>query len=75
MNARSLKDHLVWAVLSKADAEGRSKWCGWKKSPCEVFKSVNYTSHFNIIRDYLLSFLINIPFLIWEALKVSLGAE
>ena len=27
-NDRSLKDHLVWAVLPKVDAEGRSKSCG-----------------------------------------------
>ena len=53
INVRSPKDHLVWAVLSKVDAEGRSKRCGWKKSPCEVCKSVNYTSHFNIIKGPL----------------------
>ena len=54
-NDRSLKDHLVWAVLPKVDLEGRSKhvW-GWggglggrqKKRSCEVCKSVNETSHF-----------------------------
>ena len=26
-NERSLRDHLVWVVLHKADAEGRSKPC------------------------------------------------
>ena len=45
-NDRSLKDHLVWAVLPKVDAEGRSKPYGGKKRSCEVCKSVNYTSHF-----------------------------
>ena len=45
-NDRSLKDHLVWAVLPKVDAEGRSKPCGRKKRSCEVCKSVNDTSHF-----------------------------
>ena len=30
-NDRSLKDHLVWAVLPKIDEEGRSKSCGGKK--------------------------------------------
>ena len=44
---RSLKDHLVWAVLPKVDAEGRCKSCGEKKHSCEVCKSVNDTSHFN----------------------------
>ena len=45
-NDRSLKDHLVRAVLPKIDAEGRSKPCGGKKRSCEVCKSVNDTSHF-----------------------------
>ena len=45
-NDRSLEDHLVRAVLPKADAEGRSKLCGGKKRSCEVCKSVNDTSHF-----------------------------
>ena len=45
-NDRSLKDHLVWAVLPKVDAEGRSKPFGGKKRSCEICKSVNYTSHF-----------------------------
>ena len=45
-NDRSLTDHLVRAVLTKVDAEGRSKPCGGKKSSCEVCKSVNDTSHF-----------------------------
>ena len=45
-NDRSLKDHLVWAVLPNIHAEGRSKPCGGKKRSCEVCKSVNDTSHF-----------------------------
>ena len=45
-NDRSLKDHLVRAVLPNIDAEGRSKPCGGKKRSCEVCKSVNDTSHF-----------------------------
>ena len=45
-NDRSLKDHLVRAVLPKLDAEGRSKLCGGKKRFCEVCKSVTDTSHF-----------------------------
>ena len=45
-NDRSLKDHLVRAVLPKVDAEGRSKPCGGKKHSCEVCKLVNDTSHF-----------------------------
>ena len=45
-NDRSFKDHLVRAMLSKVDAEGRSKPCGGKKRSCEVCKSVNDTPHF-----------------------------
>ena len=45
-NDRSLKDHLVRAVLPNIDAEGRSKPCGGKKRSCEVCKSVNDTSYF-----------------------------
>ena len=45
-NDRSLKDHLVRAVLPKVDAEGGSKPCGGKKRSCEVCKSVNDTSYF-----------------------------
>ena len=45
-NDRSLKNHLVRAVLPNIDAEGRSKPCGGKKRSCEVCKSVNDTSHF-----------------------------
>ena len=45
-NDRSLKDHLVRAVLPNIDAEGRSKPCGVKKRSCKVCKSVNDTSHF-----------------------------
>ena len=45
-NDRSLKDHLVWAVLPKVDAEGRSKPCGGKKRSCEVCESVKDASHF-----------------------------
>ena len=52
-NDRSLKDHLVLAVLPNIDAEGRSKPCvcgggggGGGKRSCEVCKSVNDTSHF-----------------------------
>ena len=45
-NDRSLKEHIVRAVLPKVDAEGRSKPCGKKKHSCEVCKSVNDTSHF-----------------------------
>ena len=45
-NVRSLKDHLVRAVLPNIYAEGRSKPCGWEKRSCEVCKSVNDTSHF-----------------------------
>ena len=45
-NDRGLKDHLVWDVLHKVDAEGRSKLCGSKKHSCEVCKSVNDTSRF-----------------------------
>ena len=45
-NDRSLKDHLVRAVLLKVDAEGGSKPCGGKKRSCEVCKSVNDTSYF-----------------------------
>ena len=45
-NDRSLKDHLVRAVLPKFYAEGRSKPCEGKKSSYEVCKSVNDTSHF-----------------------------
>ena len=40
-NDRSLKDHLVWAVLPKVDPEDRSKPCKGK-----VCKSVNDTFHF-----------------------------
>ena len=39
-NDRSLKDHLVRAVLPKIEAEGRSKPCGWKKRYCEVCKLI-----------------------------------
>ena len=45
-NDRSLKNHLVWALLPKVDAEGRSKPCGGKKRSCEVCKSVNDTFYF-----------------------------
>ena len=45
-NDRSLKDHLVRAVLPKVDAEGRSKPCGGKKRSCDVCNSVNDTFHF-----------------------------
>ena len=49
-NDKSLKDHLVQAVLPKHDVEGRSKPCGGggggEKRSCEVCKSVNGTSHF-----------------------------
>ena len=45
-NDRSLKDHLVQAVLPKVDAEGRSKPCWGKKRSCEICKSVNDTPHF-----------------------------
>ena len=45
-NDRSLKDHLVQAVLPKVDVEGRSRSCGGKKRSCEVCKSINDTSHF-----------------------------
>ena len=45
-NDRSLRDHLVRAVLPKVDAEGGSKPCGGKKRSCEVCKSVNDTSYF-----------------------------
>ena len=46
-NDRSLKDHLVRAVLPKVDAEGRSKSCGGgEKRSCEVCKSVNDKSYF-----------------------------
>ena len=45
-NDRSLKDHLIWAVLPNVDAEGRSKLCGGKKHSCEVCRSVNDISHF-----------------------------
>ena len=31
-DVRSLKDHLVWAVLPKVNAEGRSKPCGGKSA-------------------------------------------
>ena len=53
-NDRSLKDHLVRAVLPKVDAEGRSKPCGGKKRSCEVCKSVNDTSHFKRRDTYIL---------------------
>ena len=33
-------------MLLKVDVEGRSKPCGRKKRSCEVYKSVNNTSHF-----------------------------
>ena len=45
-NDRSLKNHFVWPVLPKSDAEGRSKPCEGKKRSCEVCKSVHDTSHF-----------------------------
>ena len=45
-NNRSFKNHLVWSMLLKVDVEGRSKPCGRKKRSCEVYKSVNDTSHF-----------------------------
>ena len=45
-NDRSLKDQLVWAVLCKIEAEGRSKPCGGRTRSCDVSKSVNDTSHF-----------------------------
>ena len=47
-NDRSLKDHLVRAVLRKVDAEDRSKPCGEKKLSFEVCKSVNDTSNFKM---------------------------
>ena len=47
-NDRSLKDHLVRAVLPKVDAEDRSKPCEGKKHYCEVSKSVNNTSNFKM---------------------------
>ena len=57
-NDRSLKDHLVRAVLPKVDAEGRSKPCGGKKRSCEVCKSVNDTSHFKRRDTYILTFTL-----------------
>ena len=51
-NDRSLKDHLVRAVLTNIDAEGRSKPCGEKKRSCEVCKSVDDSSHFKRRDNY-----------------------
>ena len=45
-NDRSLKYHLVRAVLHKVNAESRSKPCQGEKRSCEVCKSVNDTSRF-----------------------------
>ena len=45
-NDRSLKDHLVRAVLPKVDAEGRCQPCGGKKRSCKICKLVNDTFHF-----------------------------
>ena len=47
-NDRTLKDHLVRAVLPKVDAEGRSKPCGGggEKRTCEICKPVNDTLGF-----------------------------
>ena len=45
-NGKSLKDHLVRAVLPKIDVEGRSMPCGGKKRSCEVCKSINNTPIF-----------------------------
>ena len=66
-NDRSLKDHLVRAVLPKVDVDGRSKPCGGgggggEKRSFEVCKLVNDTFHFkrrdinetfNILKDPL----------------------
>ena len=35
-NDRSLEDHIVCALLVKADTEGKSKLCEGKKRSCEV---------------------------------------
>ena len=89
-NDRSLKDHLVRAVLPKVDAEGRSKPCGGKKRSCEVCKLVNDTSHFKRRDTYILKGTLDCNFnhviylfeckqcqyrFPYVALKLSLGTE
>ena len=45
-NAKSLKDHLVRAVIPQLDREGRSKPCEGVNRSCEVCKSVKDTTKF-----------------------------
>ena len=45
-NAKSLKDHLVRAVLPQLDREGRSKPCEGANRSCEVCDSVKDTTKF-----------------------------
>ena len=45
-NVKSLKDHLVGAVLPQVDREGRSKPCEEANCSCEVCDSVKDTTKF-----------------------------
>ena len=45
-NAKSLKDHLVRAVLPQLNREGRSKPCEGANRLCEVCESVKDTRKF-----------------------------
>ena len=45
-NAKSLKDHLVRAVLPQLDREGRSKPCEGANRSCQVCESVKDTTKF-----------------------------
>ena len=45
-NTKSLKDHLVRAVLPQLDREGRSKPCEGANRSCEVCESVKDTTKF-----------------------------
>ena len=59
-NAKSLKDHLVRAVLPQLDREGRSKLCEEANTSCEVYQSVKDTKLQNLKKQSqkkLLTFL------------------
>ena len=57
-NAKSLKDHLVGAVLPQLDREGRSKPCEGGNRSCEVCNSAKDTTKFkNQSQKKLLTFL------------------
>ena len=53
-NAKSLKDHLVRAVLPQLDREGRSKPCEGANRSCEVCESVKESEEtFDILKGPL----------------------